>query len=274
MRLIEASQEVVNAFNSGKYDEAFKLANTTELEEVMTMWIEKNLNNMKFNDSELSKIVQLLLEWYVAYNSVDPNKNPLFFYLTYLNQKQITPKYDELILVNNKYARNELTRDDLKLDNESKSGESLVCPVLSNKNFYNQSNNDQDYWIDICEFFSDEREVKDILSNLKDSGKVIQIEGEEQVQDANYYMNHIKDFRDLILFINGDRNGSLRATSSIEKLTKDLADNQKSGSEKNAKLDKASKKTINQFIKDNKQAFENKDFVKILRQYLNSLGEI
>lgn len=235
LRLFEAQAPTKNDFKDPKN---FELANKGKVEDVLKsqtypedkrkaldLSICKYLPNLQPMIDD-NNTMNLLMGWYEAFRTINPQINPFYNYIRYLNKNfnnlNVVPTYQTLAILNNKYHDN-LIRDRDLIDNSRSA-------LLNNPEFYKATPEAQDYYLDIYAFFNDDDKLNQLMDKAKEvysDGK--NVEGVKLGGDNNAYQfvdpskPNFKPLPDLILFVDGNPNGKLRPANVIEKITKELS---------------------------------------------------
>lgn len=228
LRLFEAQAPTKNDFKDPKN---FELANKGKVEDVLKsqtypedkrkaldLSICKYLPNLQPMIDD-NNTMNLLMGWYEAFRTINPQINPFYNYIRYLNKNfnnlNVVPTYQTLAILNNKYHDN-LIRDRDLIDNSRSA-------LLNNPEFYKATPEAQDYYLDIYAFFNDDDKLNQLMDKAKEvysDGK--NVEGVKLGGDNNAYQfvdpskPNFKPLPDLILFVDGNPNGKLRPANVIE----------------------------------------------------------
>lgn len=253
-RGVEVSDpKLVTLLNNNNFSFALQTANQQDLKAIITEWLLKNVKTINAKDDQ---IVDLIVSWYTAFKSLSDKSNPFIDYLkNFIGNSTIKPKYNDLIVINNNYAENILTNDDLRVN--------TLNPVLANPTFYGKSIDAQNYWLELYAFFGVDGNVKATTNNLPDDFE-LKIDNDTFKKDD---LTRTDVLRDAILFIGGNPNQPLRKPRTIEKALNKLAqyvDREQVTSTNRNKKTYNDKDKIRQFIRDNRDLFNDRDFVSDL----------
>jgi len=255
-------KQIWDLVQQGKYELALQNSPQKDLKPILNHWLSKYSSVDVKNDDQILDLVE---NWYVYFKSIYDRTNPFFAYLKFLKKLGVKPKYNDLVVVNNKYQEKVLTDEDLRENNS----------VLENVNFYGKEVKDQNFWLDVYAFFSQPKEVERALVNYP----------EETLKIGNdtFYVSDLKRInsgtntyilRDSLLFDGGNRNSTLRTMSTIRNATDRLyeymnKDDYSKETKPKKEKDYNNKYKLKDFIEDNSNALSDKDLRNDLRLWLD-----
>lgn len=203
MRLVE---------DNGKWDSALKAVyNTDKFSSVLKEFIQDEFQNNV--DVEDLTVIDILSKWFKAFGTIN---NPLFNYLRTARYKMNTRKlsYEDLVLFNNAYAKNQIKKDDTKINDLNG-----LFGLLTNPGYYEGNNESKAYWIEIYQFLSRQKNVDTILKELNDDIRINVAGVDRSVKDLK--QNNL--LRQLVMF-GGVKSNKLRPAIEIEQTLNELAD--------------------------------------------------
>ena len=248
-----SNQQLVNLVNNNRYDLALLNAQQQDLKPIIQDWLSKNVKNINYKDDQ---IVDLITNWYLAFKSIYAKSNPFFDYLkNFVGKSSVKPNYNDLTAINNNYAENILTNDDLRSN--------TLNPLLANNTFYGKDIDTQNYLLELYAFFSEDKNVRATTENLPDDF-VLEIDNDKFKKDELTRKDVLKY---ALLFIGGNPNQPLRNPRKVENALNKLAqyvDREQVVSSNKKKKTYNDKDRISRFIQDNKDLFNDADFVNDL----------
>lgn len=255
MKLVleELSEETQKYFDSKDYNNAFKNANSGELKELTGEWLDANVD---YEERDRDNIIELILQWYNAFDSIDPNNNPFINLLIDLKPLKVKVSYNDLNVINNKYFDRVLEDDNLWKDSR--------WSLLNKKEYWDRKTEDQEFLLDMYFYFSDDNNVIDAIQPLVDNNVKLLVDNEELPLEQ--YIKHPQDFKDIVVYKEGNFNNNIREVSSIEQLTKDLSKYQNRTTQKIKYKDS---RKLKDFIDNNKGKLD-KDLLSDIKTWLNS----
>lgn len=287
------SDGVKQALDSNDWDKAFKNANPEELDNLMALWLDEFLyvsvdakgktidqfvNELNNKVNDLNKVIQLTLEWYTAFGSVNEETNPFFNYLSNIRSYDIIPTYDDLLIINNKYADNTLENNNLRLSRD----DAFYTVIFSTKGWYGGDNVSKEYWLDVYAYLSDKSACTSLLKkwNNENPKRKVPINNEKGLPDTKNLITKWYDFRDLVLSVEG-RYEQMRSKdeidtiiNSMDKPTTYSYDGEDTQSTKKRNKIKDIKK-LDKFLNDtNLLSDENRLLASDLKSWLNNQSDI
>lgn len=253
---------VYHLANTKNYNKAFDEATGDDVDAVMQVWLEDNLDGLtdwKFDKDS----VKLFTNWYRAFNSLEPMKNPFIYLAQQLKKDNQKLKYNDWAVINNKYAENIILNDDLY------NSELLVSPYLYKVNNFE----DQAYIIDVYTLYSQPDEVNKSL-NVWPTEKVGFGDKEYNKKDL------LKDtdlFRDLVIFKDGDNKNELRSADEIEEIIKSISyymQNTKQRPQKKSTREIEDEDELNDFLKRNEDILKKGTLLSDLKTYLMGIEDL
>lgn len=248
-----SNPQVWQLVQNGKYDLALQNSQQKDLKPILVNWLSKNAPNIDVNDEQT---IDLITNWYLYFKSISNNRNPLFAFLKYTNQLGVKPKYNDLVAVNNKYEERIL--DDIDFQDNSR------CKLLENPSFYNKPIDNQNYWLDIYAFFSENNNIEKALKYLPQDS-ALKIDNETYSKKELEYGTIL---RDTLLFMGGNPKNKIREPKSIEnalnRMTERVPDDELRKKKTYKDIDK-----LRDFLIKNKDSLEDETLFNDLRLFVN-----
>ena len=260
--------EIWEYVNANDFENAFINSQDSDLKLVVTNWLSK-YSNVDVNDDQ---IVDLVTNWYLFFKSSNDKENPFFAFLKYLKEKGIKPSYNDLVVINNKYQERILDDEDLK--------KRTINDVLNTSYFYGKPIDNQNYWLEIYAFLSDENEIRRIANGLNDNAKI-------KVGETIFTKENIGEknkLRDVLLFGEnyGDNKNKITNPSDVQFILNYIAQNMSDDAtikNKPTNNNNTTKKPrnrnfkneykLNQFLNDNASALKDNELLNDIQTWIN-----